>query len=138
LERIRKQKPRPAAAAAGAARDAALAIAEEPARVRRRVAEVAADRGASAVHDGQRKPRRRSRKPVPAPEPVVPDPNPKKGLIAALRSAAEALVGRLAPEPPPPPEPPKKRTRRGKRGGRGRGGKRTSAPQPQDVGRASG
>ena len=139
LARIEKSKPRPAAAAAGAARDAALAIATEPARVRRRVAEVAADRGASAVHDGRRKPKQRA--PKKASEPAAAAPadgaagaSPRRGLIAALRSAAEALVGRLAPEPPPPPEPPKKKTRRGKRGGRGRGGRRPAAAVSQDIG----
>lgn len=137
LERIEKQKkPRPAAAAAGAARDAARAISEEPARVRRRVAEVAADRGASAVHDGPRK-RKRQRPPAPEPELVPADPAPRKGLIAALRTAAEALVGRLAPEPPPEP-PAKKRTRRGKRGGRGRGAKRATAAKSQDVAQGGG
>ena len=138
LARIEKSKPRPAAAAAGAARDAALAIAQEPARVRRRVAEVAADRGASSAQDGRGKARRRrssaakvtTASTAPAPEVEAP----RKGLIAALRSAAEALVGRLAPEPPPPPEPPKKRTRRGKRGGRGRSAKKTTPSSTQDVG----
>lgn len=136
LARIEKAPPRPAAAAAGAARDAAKAIAQEPARVRRRVAEVAADRGASAAGEGTSKPRRRRGQAQAAktPEKVAATaPAGRKGLIAALRSAAEALVGRLAPEPPPPPKPEKKkRTRRGKRGGRGRGGKRAPA-STQDV-----
>jgi ribonuclease-3 len=101
-----------AAAAAGAARDAARGAAAEPARVRRRVAEVAADRGASSVTP-------RSERGQAADAEV----RPRRGLLAALRAAAEALVGRQAtPEPPPPPEPPvRKRTRRGHRGGRGRG-----------------
>ena len=135
MARIEKAAPRPAAAAAGAARDAAKAISEEPARVRRRVAEVAADRGASAAGDGRGKPRRRRGQAQAAKtaEPAVKAPPGRKGLIAALRSAAEALVGRLAPEPPPPPEPEKKkRTRRGKRGGRGRGAKRATSGT-QDV-----
>lgn len=132
LARIEKAPPRPAAAAAGAARDAAKAIAEEPARVRRRVAEVAADRGASAAGEGHGKRRRRAQA-AKTPEPAAKVLPGRKGLIAALRSAAEALVGRLAPEPPPPPEPEKKkRTRRGKRGGRGRSGKRATAAT-QDV-----
>ena len=134
LGRVAKAPPQaPAAAAAGAARDAARAIAEEPARVRRRVAEVAADRGATAVQEGGRRRRRsRSAKPADAPPPA---PAPKRGLIAALRSAAESLVGRFTPEPPPPPEPPpRKRTRRGHRGGRGRGGaRRAAAASTQDV-----
>ncbi|MBV8528111.1 MAG: ribonuclease III [Candidatus Dormibacteraeota bacterium] len=135
LARIEKAAPRPAAAAAGAARDAAKAISEEPARVRRRVAEVAADRGASAAGEGHGKQRRRRSQASASkpPEPAEKTPPGRKGLIAALRSAAEALVGRLAPEPPPPPEPEKKkRTRRGKRGGRGRGGKRATTAT-QDV-----
>lgn len=133
LARIEKAPPRPAAAAAGAARDAAKAISEEPARVRRRVAEVAADRGASAAGDGHGASRRRRSQAAKTPVPAAKAPPGRKGLIAALRSAAEALVGRLAPEPPPPPEPEKKkRTRRGKRGGRGRGGKRAPT-STQDV-----
>jgi ribonuclease III len=105
-----------AAAAAGAARAAAKSAGAEPARVRRRVAEVAAE-GASSPR------RRRGAKPAPA-APVVEE-RPRRGLLAALRSAAEALVGRqAAPAPPPEPEPApaKRRTRRGRRGGRGRGG----------------
>ena len=105
-----------AGAAAGAARAAAKSAAAEPARVRRRVAEVAAE-GASAPR------RRRGARPAPA-EPVVEE-RPRRGLLAALRSAAEALVGRQAtpePLPEPAPAPAKRRTRRGRRGGRGRGG----------------
>jgi len=107
LQRLAASKPGAAAAAAGAAREAARGAAAEPARVRRRVAEVAADRGASSVT---------------APAGAAPMPaQARRGLLAALRSAAEALVGRLTPEaPPPPPPPPKKRSRRGRRGGRGR------------------
>ena len=136
LARIETAAPRPAAAAAGAARNAALAISEEPARVRRRVAEVAADRGASAAGAAPGRTQQRSRRSqakTAEPAPAQPPPG-RRGLIAALRSAAEALVGRLAPEPPPPPEPPpKKRTRRGKRGGRGRGGRKAVAAPTQDV-----
>ena len=135
LPRIAAKAPRqaPAAAAAGAARDAARAISEEPARVRRRVAEVAADRGATAVQEGGRR-RRRAKAPAAVVEAAPAKPAPRRGLIAALRSAAESLVGRWAPEPPPPPEPPpRKRTRRGHRGGRGRGGARKAAASTQDV-----
>lgn len=135
LARIHKPSPRPAAAAAGAARDAALAISEEPARVRRRVAEVAADRGASAVEGKRKRPRRRSRRSGDAaPEPVAEQTPQRRGLIAALRSAAEHLVGRLAPEPPPPEPPAKKKSRRGRRGGRGRGGRKQADTATQDIG----
>ncbi|MBV8200655.1 MAG: ribonuclease III, partial [Acidobacteria bacterium] len=127
----------PAVAAAGAARDAARATAQEPARVRRRVAEVAADRGASAVQQESRGRGGRSRRgaaPAQTPAAEATD-RPRRGLVAALRSAAEALVGRRQEPPPPPPEPAaKKRSRRGRRGGRGRGGtKRADGAQPQDV-----
>jgi len=108
-----------AAAAAGAARAAARNAAAEPARVRRRVAEVAADRGASSA------PRRGEPKTAPGDE--GPE-RPKRGLLAALRAAAEALVGRQ-PAPPPEPEPPaRRRSRRGRRGGRGRGGAKPRGP----------
>jgi len=93
----------PATRAAGAARQAALGSPGDSARVRRRVAEVAADRSVS------RGPRERPSRP---PEPVstadiqaatVPAPR-RRGLLSALRSAAEALVGRVAlPEPRPLP-----------------------------------
>ena len=130
----RTKRQAPAAAAAGAARDAARAIAEEPARVRRRVAEVAADRGATAVQSGGRSRRRRSKAGAAAEVPAPAPPPRRGGLIAALRSAAESLVGRFTPEPPPPEPPPKKRTRRGHRGGRGRGGaKRAAKTGTQDV-----
>ncbi len=111
-----------AAAAAGAARDAAKTVASEPARIRRRVAEVAADRGATPR-------RRRGRGGGPAAaDPAAPDEptgasRPRRSLLAALRHAAEALVGRQPAAPPPPaPEAPAPRRRRGRRGGRGRGG----------------
>jgi ribonuclease III len=117
LQRLVTSKPGAAATAAGAARDAARDAAAEPARVRRRVAEVAADRGASSV--------------VPKRAAAAGGAQARRGLLAALRSAAESLVGRLTPEPPPPPpsaEPARKRTRRGRRGGRGRG-TRPAAPK---------
>ena len=108
-----------AAAAVGAARAAARNAAAEPARVRRRVAEVAADRGASSA------PRRGEPKTAPGDEGAE---RPKRGLLAALRAAAEALVGRQ-PAPPPEPEPPaRRRSRRGRRGGRGRGGAKPRGP----------
>ena len=118
LDRLTSAGRGGAAAAAGAARAAARNAAAEPARVRRRVAEVAADRGASSG------PRRGEPKGAPS---EAAD-RPKRGLLAALRAAAEALVGRQ-PAPPPEPEPPaRRRSRRGKRGGRGRGGARPRDP----------
>jgi len=108
-----------AAAAVGAARDAAKTVASEPARVRRRVAEVAADRGATPR-------RRRGRgggRPADAPAKRADDTGrPRRSLLAALRHAAEALVGRQPAPPSPAPETPAPRRRRGRRGGRGRGG----------------
>ncbi|MHB8718050.1 MAG: ribonuclease III [Candidatus Dormibacteria bacterium] len=95
----------PVRRAAGAARVAARAAAGEQVRVRRRVTEVAADRGATTAG--------RSRPPS--------EPPHRGGLLSVLRAAADALVRRGKPEPPPP-DPPRKRTRRGRRGGRGRGG----------------
>jgi hypothetical protein len=97
---------------------AAQGASTEPARVRRRVAEVAADRGASAGSG-------RDRRPAPAggTEPETPR-SPRRGLLKALRAAADVIVGRREEDPPPPPEPvvpERKRTRRGHRGGRGRG-----------------
>jgi ribonuclease-3 len=110
-----------AAAAAGAARDAAKTAASEPARVRRRVAEVAADRGATP-----RKRRSRSGSRPPDPDAAAtPDPGrPRRSLLSALRHAAETLVGRQIAPPPPPveTEAPSPKRRRGRRGGRGRGG----------------
>jgi ribonuclease-3 len=107
-----------AARAAGAARAAAQGASTEPARVRRRVAEVAADRGASAGSGRDRRPAAAG-----ATEPEAPR-SPRRGLLKALRAAADAIVGRRDDDPPPPPEPvvpERKRTRRGHRGGRGRG-----------------
>ena len=136
LARIAKTPRAPASAAAGAARDAARTAAEEPARVRRRVAEVAADRGASSVRQERGGPQRDGRR--AAAEPPAEESRPRRGLIAALRSAAETLVGRFGAEPPPPPEPPpRKRSRRGRRGGRGRGGAKRAATGTQDVAQPS-
>ncbi|MBV8300381.1 MAG: ribonuclease III [Candidatus Dormibacteraeota bacterium] len=115
LERLRRLDRTPAVAAAGAARDAVRGASAEPARVRRRVAEVAAARGASSV----RRPKQET--------PAAAEPRQgHRGLLTALRTAAEALVGRRQPPPPPQPEP-RKRSRRGRRGGRGRGGPRADA-----------
>jgi ribonuclease-3 len=120
LDKLSKLGRGGAAAAVGAARDAAKTVASEPARVRRRVAEVAADRGATP-----RRRRRSGSKPSGAPEatPDVSAPKRSRSLLSALRHAAEALVGRQ-PAPPPQPEAaaPAPRRRRGRRGGRGRGG----------------
>lgn len=110
--------------AAGAAREAAESVSEEPARVRRRVAEVAADRGATSHVRRRRRSRRGPAAPV---ETVAAGAKPRRGLLSALRSAAEALVGKH-PEAPPPPSETSKRRRRGRRGGRGRGGGTQSKP----------
>ena len=125
LDKLSKISRGGAAAAVGAARDAAKTVASEPARVRRRVAEVAADRGATPR-------RRRGRSGNRAPETVgatTPDasaPKRSRSLLSALRHAAEALVGRQqgqqAATPPPDAAGPAPRRRRGRRGGRGRGG----------------
>lgn len=103
----------------------------EPARVRRRVAEVAADRRAAS-------------RPPAAPVAVAPTEPPRaRGLLGALRAAAQGLVKRH-PEPvaPPPaasppaasPEPSatpaQRRNHRGHRGGRGRH-RPSSAPGSQ-------
>jgi ribonuclease III len=115
LERLRVT-PAPVAAAAGAARQAVSAT-PGPARVRRRVAEVAADRSSGLVQ---------GRKARPAD--TAATPSPPRGLLAALRSAAEALVGRRPEPAPAAPQPEtRKRTRRGRRGGRGRGGRSANA-----------
>jgi ribonuclease III len=120
LDSLSKTPANAAARAAGAARQAARDVATEPARVRRRVAEVAADRGASAGSGRDRRP-----EPVPSPD---AGRGRKRGLLATLRAAADVIVGgrRDEPEPEPVPEPAtappaRKRTRRGHRGGRGRG-----------------
>jgi ribonuclease III len=118
LDKLSKIGRGGAAAAAGAARDAAKTAASEPARVRRRVAEVAADRGAT--------PRRRRSRGARAGDPAAAAGDaarPRRSLLSALRHAAEALVGRQpAPAPPKQPEGPAPKRRRGRRGGRGRGG----------------
>ncbi|HLW94115.1 MAG TPA: hypothetical protein VKS25_01935, partial [Solirubrobacteraceae bacterium] len=121
LDKLSKIARGGAAAAAGAARDAAKTVASEPARVRRRVAEVAADRGATP----RRRRGRSGSKPVGATEATADVSSPKRSrsLLSALRHAAEALVGRQqAPPPEPPAAAPAPRRRRGRRGGRGRGG----------------
>jgi ribonuclease-3 len=122
LDKLSKIARGGAAAAVGAARDAARTVASEPARVRRRVAEVAADRGATPR---RRRGRSGSRPAAGTPEATADSSAPKRSrsLLSALRHAAEALVGRQ-PAPPPQPEAaaPAPRRRRGRRGGRGRGG----------------
>jgi ribonuclease-3 len=124
LDRLSRIPANAAARAAGAAREAARGAATESARVRRRVAEVAADRGASA---GSRRDRRPARPPTPAP---AQPPQPRRGLLATLRAAADAIVGLRRDEPPAEvtPAPARKRSRRGHRGGRGRGTKATPPP----------
>jgi ribonuclease III len=119
LDRLTRVGRGGAAAAAGAARDAAKTAASEPARVRRRVAEVAADRGATP-----RKRRSRGGGVRAADSPATTDAGrPRRSLLSALRHAAETLVGRQPVAPPPtPPEAPAPKRRRGRRGGRGRGG----------------
>jgi ribonuclease-3 len=87
------------------------AAASDSARVRRRVAEVAADRRAAA----------QPRAEVPA---AGPEPPRSRGLLGALRAAAQVLVGhRVEPAPaasPEPVAPAPHRSHRGHRGGRGR------------------
>ena len=66
-------------------------VSAEPARVRRRVAEVAADRRAVAR---------------PAPEvaaAAAPEPARSRGLLGAIRAAAQVLVGRRVEVAPPAP-----------------------------------
>ena len=113
-----------AAAAVGAARDAAKTVASEPARVRRRVAEVAADRGRT------RRRRGRSRSQRPAHAAVTPGPRRPSGrrsLLSALRHAAEALVGpaagRRRPQPTAGAPAPATAAPSRAPGGRGRGGR---------------
>jgi len=125
LDRLAGAGQGAAAVAAGAARKAARSVATEPARVRRRVAEVAADRGATS-HGGKRQ-AEPARADAAAAQPQT-RARPRRGLVAALRAAAEALVGR-APEPPPPPPEPARRRRRGRRGGRGRGTAASKEPK---------
>jgi ribonuclease-3 len=123
LDRLSRIPANAAARAAGAAREAARGAATESARVRRRVAEVAADRGASAGSKRDRAPARRE------PQSPAEARQPRRGLLATLRAAADAIVGLRRDEPEPPPPPSRKRSRRGHRGGRGRGSKPT-APAP--------
>ena len=118
LERLSHTPASATTRAAGAARVAARGAATESVRVRRRVAEAAADRGASAGA-----PRQGTGGAAPPP----PAGAPRRGLLATLRAAAEAIVGRRD-EPEPPPEPPRRTSRRGHRGGRGRGSRGGSAP----------
>ncbi len=115
MERLSVPEGRPATTRA---RRPAAASAE-PARVRRRVAEVAADRRAAS--------RPRAAAPV-AEETEAPR---SRGLLGAIRAAAQVLVGHRA-EPPPPAAPAEpasgpdlgstaqRRSHRGHRGGRGR------------------
>jgi ribonuclease-3 len=131
LERLASREKGVAATAAGAASDAQRDVATEPARVRRRVAEVAADRGATAAHQSRRRRRGGGGAAVAPPAQEPPTPGQRRGLLSTLRSAAEALVGRRAAEPLPAPDPPpRKRSRRGSRGGRGRGGQGKAKETP--------
>jgi len=99
----RARVPSQATRAARVARDAGRSTAGETPRVRRRVAEVAADRTVA--------PRRQERDAVPPllPEQPAEGQRRRRGLLGAIRSAAEALVGRVvlpeAETPPPPPAP---------------------------------
>ena len=109
LERLSGPAAVPAAGKpASRVRVPAAPASAEPARVRRRVVEVAADRRATA-------------EPATVPEPPGVRP---RGLIRALRSAAQVLVGRRGQPAPPPsveePAPAPRRSHRGRRGGRGR------------------
>jgi ribonuclease-3 len=125
LDRFSKIPANAAARAAGAAREAARGVAAEPARVRRRVAAVAADRGATSGAGRDRRPSPPAGSAVDAPKPA------RRGLLAALRAAADVIVGSRRDEPAPEPEPAaaeRKRTRRGHRGGRGRGSRGGSTP----------
>ncbi len=90
-------------------------VAAEPARVRRRVAEVAADRRAVARPAAQ------------VVTPAAPEPGRSRGLLGAIRAAAQVLVGRRAEVAPPaapaaaePSSGAARRSHRGHRGGRGR------------------
>lgn len=123
--------PPAVAAAAGAARQAASRASTEGPRVRRRVAEVAADRTG-----GPRRPPSAGTIATTASAPSAGAPPRRRGLLGALRAAAEALVGRgdpeVAPPPPatdsPPTTPAATSRRRGRRGGRGRSGRPPAAP----------
>jgi ribonuclease-3 len=111
------------------ARRAASAAGERP-RVRRRITEVVADR--QAVTTG-RSPALPAASPAAAAGAAIGAARPR-GLLASLRAAADALMGRRGeppPTPPPEPEPEssaaaRRRSRRGHRGGRGR--RRSGSP----------
>jgi ribonuclease III len=120
LQVLTKQPRRRAAAAAGtraagAARQAERRSAGEPARVRRRVAEVAAEVAA----EDRDAPSRRQRAEATGPaSPDVADvfraagpQQRRRGLLAALRSAAEALVGRVVPPETVEEQPPRREVR---------------------------
>lgn len=114
LERL---APAGIAAAPDRAVKRTAAPAAEPARVRRRVAEVAADRRAVTAGTPPALP-------VAAAEVAPPR---RRGLLGSLLAAADSLIGRrpkpagTAPQPgPAAATTPRKRTRRGHRGGRGR------------------
>jgi ribonuclease-3 len=98
-------------------------VSKEPARVRRRVAEVAADRRAAS----------RPAAAVTVVDAASPEAPRSRGLLGALRAAAQVLVGHRGetsplPATPPEPSPPAAhRSHRGHRGGRGR---RRPAPPP--------
>jgi ribonuclease-3 len=108
--------PEAVRAAPAPARPRRSAPSAEPARARRRGVEVATDR------------RSGPRPPAVAAAEAPPAPPRGRGLLGALRAAAQGLVKRRAePEPPPapapePPAPPAQRrnNHRGHRGGRGR------------------
>jgi ribonuclease-3 len=146
LQTLGKQPKRRAPArsattrAAGAARAAATVTAGEPPRVRRRVAEVAADRSVSSRHL-ERAQRDAAPPLLEVASPASDEPRRRRGLLGAIRSAAEALVGRgAAPEavaeaPPPPIPAPEARPprspgarRRGSSAGRDTAG-RAQAPR---------
>jgi ribonuclease-3 len=110
----RKRAAAPAKRAAGAARQAERRSAGEPARVRRRVAEVAAE---VAAEESGAPLRDAAQAPGPSASPaddVFSAASPqqrRRGLLAALRSAAEALVGRVAAPETPEVRPPRREVR---------------------------
>ena len=117
---------------AAPARGPRSAPSAEPARVRRRVAEVAADRRAA------------SRPPAAPVAAHVAEPPRQRGLLRAIRAAAQGLVKRRS-EPVPPPvvapaepasTPAQRRNHRGHRGGRGRH-RPSSVPGSQPSGSPS-
>jgi ribonuclease-3 len=118
--------------AARAAREAEQSSAGEPARVRRRVAEVAADR--SVASRRRPRPERDAVPPllVEQPPPAEGQARRRRGLLSAIRSAAEALVGRVVPvepEAPPAVAPPPPAEGAPRRGGGGAAGPRGRGPQ---------